>query len=105
MGCLFHRIGFDGIGIHRRNLTLNELEWNLTLNELEWNLTRHLVGKSSIPSLKLRRDEFLKLWDSMEFKGFHQVYSAKQTSLRNLAKKFVISIPSNSFEFCEPSSP
>ena len=68
---------FDGIGIHRRNLTLEELDLKLT--------TR-LVGRNSIPSLKPRNDEFLKLWNSMEFKGFHQVHSANQTSLRNLVK-------------------
>ena len=37
--CLVRIMEFDGIGIHRRNLTLNELEWNLTT---------HLVGRNSL---------------------------------------------------------
>ena len=50
------------------------------------NFTTRWIGENSIPSLKPKNDEFLKLWNSMEFKGFHQVHSVNQTSLRNLVE-------------------
>ena len=69
-GHLVHGMKFDGIGIH---------PMNLTLKESEWNLTTHLVGRNSISSLKPGHDEFLKLWNSMEFKGFHHFDYVNQT--------------------------
>ena len=49
-----------------------EIYWmNLTLKELVWNLTTFLVGRNSISPLIPRNNEFLKLWNSMEFKGLH----------------------------------
>ena len=69
---------------------------NLTLKESECNLSTHLVGRNSIPSLKPTNDELLKLLNSMEFKGFHEVHYANQTSLRwrlvrNVYDRIVIS--------------
>ena len=77
-GCLVNKIEFDEIEIHQRNLTLKKLECNLTTQ----------VGRNSFFLLKPKNVEFLELWNSLEFKEFHQIHSGNQTSLRNLSLQF-----------------
>ena len=57
-------------------------------NWIWWNFTTHLVARNSIPLHKPRNDDFIRLWKSMEFKGFHQIHFANQTSLSNLSFQF-----------------